>query len=100
MPKQVKEYIKSNLANLRNIPVELQDRPQWVCWRLLALKPSASEGSGKAAAPRMAKVPVNPQTGSEASVTDKTTWSSCVAAVNLFGYKSGIMGIGFVFTDQ
>lgn len=107
MAKPLKEYIKSNLENLAKVPVELQERKNWVCWKLLPIKSGprndtveGGERGTHGTKTRMAKVPVNPRTGSEASVTDAESWGSCVEAINLFGYKSGIMGIGYVFTES
>jgi putative DNA primase/helicase len=45
-----------------NIPEELTERPQWVCWRY-------EERSGK-----QTKVPYTPDTGVRASATDLLSW--------------------------
>ena len=47
-----------------NIPDELKDTPQWVCWK-------AVQRDGK-----WTKVPKNPQTGKNASSTRPETWAS------------------------
>jgi putative DNA primase/helicase len=68
-----------------NIPEELTERPQWVCWRL------EERGS------KMTKVPFTP-TGWRASSTDLMTWTTCAEA--LAAYERGHYdGIGFVFSS-
>ena len=70
---------------LENIPAELRDRRQWICWRY-------TEREGK-----QTKVPYNVVTGLEADVTKPANWFSffdTVAALNT-GYYSGI---GFCLT--
>jgi hypothetical protein len=69
-----------------NIPLELQELNQWVCWKIVereGLKPT--------------KLPINPRTGELASVTDPGTWSDFATAVLQSQRWSGI---GFVFTEQ
>jgi primase-polymerase (primpol)-like protein len=51
-----------NLPMIENVPAELVDRPQWVCWCL-------EERDGK-----MTKVPYTPGTLRRASSTDLMTW--------------------------
>ncbi|WP_257301055.1 hypothetical protein [Haloarchaeobius sp. FL176] len=67
------------------IPAALRDYPQWVCWR-------AKERDGK-----MTKVPIDPQTGSFASVSDPETWSLYEVAL---GASEAEDGLGFVFTED
>lgn len=72
-------------ANLNNIPLELQNLNQWVCWRY--------EDVGAA---KPTKVPYHPN-GNHASVSDPSTWASfkaCCEALDRFD------GIGFVFTEN
>jgi putative DNA primase/helicase len=69
-----------------NVPEELTERPQWVCWRL--------EERGD----RMTKVPYTPGTLRRASSTDLMTWRTFSEA--LAAYEAGeppYDGIGFVF---
>lgn len=68
-----------------NIPAELKERPQWVCW-------SYRERDGK-----RTKLPIDPKTGALASSTDPSTWSTFgEATLSLeWGHHDGI---GFVFT--
>ncbi len=69
-----------------NIPAQLTERPQWVCWRL-------EERGGKET-----KVPYIPGTLRRASSTDLMTWRTFKAA--LAAYEAGeppYDGIGFVF---
>ena len=60
----------------QNIPLELQELPQWVC-------------SGPD------KLPINPRTGEMASVTERSTWGSYQEAVS-----AGYQNIGFVLTKE
>lgn len=71
-----------------NIPAELRQLPQWVCWRY--------EDHG---GPKPTKVPYNPATGYKASHSDPFTWNAyqlCVDAA-----KAGAChGIGFVLQER
>src|SRR5918995_5996023 len=70
---------------IENIPEQLTERPQWVCWRL-------EERDDK-----MTKVPYT-DTGWRASTTDLLTWTTCAMA--LAAYERGHYdGIGFVFSS-
>jgi len=71
---------------IENIPEQLAERPQWVCWRreMRGGKPT--------------KVPYTPGTERRASSTDLLTWRTFEEA--LTAYESGeppYDGIGFVF---
>jgi len=66
-----------------NIPIELQELPQWVCWQLV-------ERGGKPT-----KIPINPHTGAAASSTNPETWGTFGCVTKLADRFSGI---GFVFT--
>lgn len=69
-----------------NIPQELKELKQFVCWK--------SENIG---AKKSTKVPYNALTGRPANVIDPTTWCSFVdACANAPAYS----GIGFVFSDN
>ncbi len=71
---------------IENIPGQLTERPQWVCWRL-------EERDGKAT-----KVPYTPGTLRRASSTDLMTWRTFSEA--LAAYEAGeppCDGIGFMF---
>ena len=67
------------------IPATLRDYPQWVCWR-------AKERDGK-----MTKIPIDPQTGSFASVSDPESWLMYEVAL---GASESEDGLGFVFTED
>ena len=70
-----------------NIPEEMRNYLQWVCWRY------EDNGSSKPSK----KVPYSPRLGKRASVTDPTTWTSfdeATAAAQNFN------GIGFVLTEN
>jgi putative DNA primase/helicase len=71
---------------IENIPGQLAERPQWVCWRL--------ETRGD----RPTKVPYTPGTERRASSTDLMTWRTFSEALE--AYEAGeppYDGIGFVF---
>jgi primase-polymerase (primpol)-like protein len=71
---------------IENIPAQLTERPQWVCWRL-----EMREG-------KPTKVPYTPGTERRASSTDLMTWAAFEEA--LAAYEAGeppYDGIGFVF---
>ncbi|MFC4407253.1 phage NrS-1 polymerase family protein [Haloarchaeobius iranensis] len=67
------------------IPAALREYPQWVCWR-------AEERDGK-----LTKIPIDPETGSFASVSDPETWSIYEVAL---GASEAEDGLGFVFTEE
>jgi putative DNA primase/helicase len=68
-----------------NIPEELAERPQWVCWRY-------EERDNQ-----LTKVPYT-DTGWKASSTDLMTWTTCTTAYA--AYERGHCdGIGFVFSS-
>ena len=78
-PIPVPQYFK-------NIPMELRNLRQWVCWKIVAVRG------------RQTKVPYTP-TGRRASSTDPKTWASfdqCLAAHNEWKFN----GIGFVFSAE
>ncbi len=73
--------------DIDQLPPELREREQWVCWRSEMRDDKAT------------KVHVNPATGGFGSATDSVTWSdlnTAVAAVE----SDDADGIGFVFTDD
>jgi putative DNA primase/helicase len=72
-----------------NVPDELQQRAQWVTWKLIQ-----REGAQKAT-----KVPFNARTNKPASTTDPDTWSTFEVTMAAF-YTGGYDGIGFVFTEN
>ena len=67
-------------VNYERIPPELRALDQWVAWRLVAGK----------------KVPINCQTGRNASVSDSGTWAT-FEEVSRWGRGDGI---GFVLTED
>jgi len=67
------------------VPLELQERPQWVIWRL-------EQRDG-----RTTKVPYSADGGGRASSTDPSSWTSFPAAVAA-AEALAADGIGFVFT--
>ena len=82
----IKEVTGLITPSTENIPEQLTDRPQWVCWRL-------EIRGGKPT-----KVPYIAGTNSRASSTDLMTWSSFEYA--FAAYETGeppYDGIGFVF---
>jgi primase-polymerase (primpol)-like protein len=74
-------------APIENIPEELAERPQWVCWRF-------EERGGK-----KTKVPYTPG-GERASTTDLMTWGTFEAAYRALDNEvRHYDGIGFVFSS-
>jgi len=71
----------------RNIPDELRSLRQWVAYRAT---PSKRPG-------KTDKIPVDPNTGGNASSTDPATWSAFETALSR-AKRDGLAGIGFVFT--
>ena len=87
-----------------NIPLELQEFPQWVAW-------FAAEKPGKT---KPDKIPLNPKTGAFASTADAATWGSYEQAKLHYMVNAGkpltikvsgvdrtglISGVGFVLTE-
>lgn len=72
--------------NLDNIPAELRERAQWVVWRLVM-----REG-------KPTKVPIDPRTGRQTSITNPQTWLSFEEAVSAVRKRD--LGLGFVFTSD
>ncbi|WP_440006651.1 phage NrS-1 polymerase family protein [Halomicrococcus sp. SG-WS-1] len=68
-----------------DVPDQLTDYDQWVCWR-------EQDRDGKPT-----KVPVNPATGQYASATDPKTWTGFDHA-RLHASDGHADGVGFVFT--
>lgn len=73
--------------------LELQGKPQWVCWRYERTK------KGKPT-----KVPYNARSGQKASTTDPGTWSAFLAAYDAWQHSKDTSnpyaGIGFVLNDD
>jgi len=70
------------------LPECLRDRPQWVNWKLVK-----KEGQHK-----LAKIPIDPQTGRMASVTNSQTWGTFATACDAYERNKDLAGIGIVFT--
>jgi primase-polymerase (primpol)-like protein len=73
---------------IENIPEELTERPQWVCWRLETRDEQPT------------KIPYTPGTERRASSTDLMTWATFEDA--RAAYEAGeppYDGIGFVFSS-
>ena len=84
----IKEITTVNQPITENIPDQLTERPQWVCWRL-----EMRDG-------KPTKVPYTPGTERRASSTELMTWSTFEQA--LAAYEVGeppYDGIGFVFCN-
>ncbi len=85
MSMKISTAIKPPL--IENIPEQLTERPQWVCWRVV-------EREGK----KPTKVPYTPGTERRASSTDLMTWRTFREALD--AYEAGeppYDGIGFCF---
>lgn len=76
-----------------NIPDELKQRAQFVCWRYAR--------SGDGASHRWCKQPISPIHGKLAKTNSPESWSDFGTAVNTFQRNtSDLAGIGYVFTDD
>lgn len=71
-----------------NIPKEMKDRDQWVCWR------GEKKDNGK-----LDKIPINPHTGGKARTNDPTSWGTFEQVLTHYKHHKKITGIGFVFTE-
>jgi putative DNA primase/helicase len=78
----------TNEIQAGNIPAELKQRPQWVCWKNEVLP------NGK-----QTKVPHDPRTGRRASVNDRATWADFHTAVDA-ARAQHFDGVGFVLTQS
>ena len=77
-----------------NLPKELTELKQWVCWRL------EKDKNG-----RDIKIPYNPETGKKASSSNPATWRSYAEAEYakekyFLGQDHFFSGVGFVFTAE
>lgn len=71
---------------IENIPEQLTERPQWVCWRL------------ERRAEKITKVPFTPGTLHRASTTDLMTWRTFAEAIAAYeASEPPYDGIGFCF---
>lgn len=76
---------KNSLRLFSNIPEELRNSVQWVCWKAETRKD------------KLTKIPFNPITGEGAKSNNSSTWVSFSEACK--GYESGKYdGIGFVLS--
>lgn len=78
---------EATAIDIEQIPGELQDMKQWVCWKY-------QERDGKDA-----KVPIDPYTGKHADPSDPETWGTFGGALTYYGSKDAT-GIGFVFSKS
>lgn len=70
------------------IPPALRSDAQWVCW----------QREQRTADDKPTKVPINPATGSFASVTEPDTWTDLPRAYAAYRIDDRLAGIGYVFT--
>lgn len=76
--------------NVDNVPDELKEYDQWVCWRPEPKK------DGK-----VDKIPVTPGVGRNAKSNDPTTWRPYQEAVDYYKrHRKTIAGIGFVLSKK
>ena len=73
-----------------NIPAEIKEYNQWVCWRY-----ETKDGSKE-----KTKVPYNPAKGTRASTTNSDCWVSYAFAEKAAKMNLGYSGIGFVLTEN
>lgn len=75
-----------------NIPLEMQQLPQWVVWKL-ETRPGATPNDKKT------KVPYCPQSGKKANPVDPLTWSTFAHACHVASFGMH-QGIGFVIKPE
>ena len=80
--------IKNEQNNYLNVPDELKQHKNWVCWSL-------ENRNGN-----WTKVPKNPKTGGNASATLSGTWGTFAEAESYYAGHLNIDGIGYVFTTD
>lgn len=80
--------MKNNNYHFENIPEELKNLKQWVCWQAI------EDPKRK----KIKKIPINPRTGQGAKSNDKKTWVSFQQAFEFYEANDHIAGIGFMFT--
>lgn len=66
---------------------QLAEYDQWICWKIVTR-------NGKPT-----KVPIDPKTGFNASVTSTSTWGSFEVAYDFYISSGHMAGLGFVFSD-
>ncbi|SMP41726.1 hypothetical protein SAMN06265222_101640 [Neorhodopirellula lusitana] len=77
--------------NAKDIPAKLRECNQWVCWK----SNPATDGDTNSIAP------INPRTLRNASVTDRSTWSSFQEAFDTYQSNSdSLAGVGFILSDD
>jgi len=82
---------RNTIVNVENIPRQLKERPQWICWKY-------AERKNKKGGVKLTKPPINPKTGRLAKTNDLTTCSDFQTAVNYAQTNPNkVSGIGFVF---
>ncbi len=80
--------IKSEKNSYQNVPDDLKQHNNWVCWIL-----------GKRNE-RWTKIPKNPRNGRNASTTLSGTWGTFAEAEAYYSGHLEIDGIGYVFTEE
>jgi hypothetical protein len=76
-------------VNLDNIPKELMQYPQWVCWK------AVPKADGK-----IDKIPIEAGTGKSAKSNDPSTWRTYQEAVSFYKkHCQKYAGIGFVLSE-
>lgn len=71
-----------------DVPIELREVPQWVCWRYVWKDT------------KWTKVPIVAMTGRAASATDPKGWATFDEAMELAGRDTSLAGVGFVFAEE
>jgi len=73
------------MSDFLNIPLELRELKNWVCWKKITLENN-----------KTTKIPINPNTGSNAMANNANTWGTFEQALDGFK-KYNLAGIGFMF---
>jgi len=81
------EICVTDLSKIKNVPAELKDLKQWVCWKSV-------ERDG-----RITKMPVDATTGRPGKSNDPATWTDFEAACDgAVGLEAS--GVGFCFSED
>jgi hypothetical protein len=80
------EKPRPNVVNLYGIPLELRERPQWVCWKY-----ELRDG-------KWTKIPIDPKTGRNAKANVRKTWGTFEQAAHYYrSHPDEIAGVGYEF---
>jgi len=76
---------------IENIPKELRELPQWMCWKSVPKKDKENE---------FTKKPIDAKTGGAGSHSNPATWADFDTALKHFRESDIANGIGFTFSED